>query len=97
MVGRTSGEIRAFALYGDATGEIDAMGLPVRRDWALGYSGAARIVYGHTPVPRAEWVNGTIDIDQGCVFGGSLTALRWPEQEIVQVEALSIHWPGMTM
>lgn len=94
MVGRTSGELRAFALYGDTTGEVDAMGLPVRRDWAAGYSGAARIVYGHTPVPRAEWVNGTIDIDQGCVFGGALTALRWPEQDLVQVQALAVHWPG---
>ena len=38
------------------------------------------VVYGHTPVPRAEWVNNTLCIDTGCVFGGKLTALRWPEK-----------------
>ena len=45
------------------------------------------VVYGHTPVPEAEWLNRTINIDTGCVFGGSLTALRYPEKELVSVPA----------
>jgi protein phosphatase len=45
------------------------------------------VVYGHTPVPNAEWLNKTINIDTGCVFGGSLTALRYPELETVSVAA----------
>jgi protein phosphatase len=87
MIGRGSGAVREFALFGETTGEIDEFGLPVRADWAANYRGPTTVVYGHTPVVRAEWVNNTICIDTGCVFGGSLTALRWPEKEIVDVAA----------
>ena len=90
MIGRGSGAVRAFALYGETTGEIDAFGLPVRADWAASYRGATTVVYGHTPVVRADWVNNTICIDTGCVFGGKLTALRWPEKELVDVPAEAI-------
>ncbi|MFD1734509.1 hypothetical protein ACFSC4_29360 [Deinococcus malanensis] len=69
--GRASGRVREFALYGETTGETDEFGLPVRWDWAAEYRGEARVVYGHTPVPVAEWLNRTIDIDTGCVFGGA--------------------------
>ena len=85
--GRGSGAVRAFALYGETTGETDEYGLPVRYDWAREYRGDAMVVYGHTPVAAAEWLNNTICIDTGCVFGGSLTALRYPERELVQVPA----------
>ncbi|HZT44466.1 MAG TPA: polynucleotide kinase-phosphatase [Chthonomonadaceae bacterium] len=86
-IGRASSRVREFALYGDTTGETDEFGLPVRYPWAQDYRGATTVVYGHTPVPDAEWLNNTINIDTGCVFGGKLTALRWPEREIVQVPA----------
>ena len=79
--------MRDFALYGETTGETDEFGLPVRCDWAADYRGAATVVYGHTPVPEPEWLNNTINIDTGCVFGGRLTALRWPERELVSVPA----------
>ena len=87
MAGRASGAVRSFALYGDPTGEKDEFGLPVRRDWAAEYRGRARVVYGHTPVAQPEWVNNAINIDTGCVFGGALTALRYPELELVSVPA----------
>ncbi len=87
LQGRASSAVRAFALYGETTGETDAFGLPVRYDWASEYRGRAMVVYGHTPVPEAEWTNRTMCIDTGCVFGGKLTALRYPEKEIVQVAA----------
>jgi protein phosphatase len=87
MHGRASAAVRSFALYGDTTGETDEFGLPVRYPWAQDYRGQAMVVYGHTPVPQAEWVNGTICLDTGCVFGGRLTALRYPEREIVSVPA----------
>jgi len=87
MQGRGSGRVREFALYGETTGETDEYGLPVRYNWAGDYRGRALVVYGHTPVIDPEWVNGTICIDTGCVFGGSLTALRYPERELVSVEA----------
>ena len=87
MQGRGSGKVRDFALYGETTGETDEFGLPVRYNWAAEYRGKAMVVYGHTPVPQADWLNRTINIDTGCVFGGSLTALRYPEKELVSVAA----------
>ncbi len=87
MHGRASAAVRAFALYGETTGETDEFGLPVRYPWAQDYRGKAAVVYGHTPVPAASWVNNTICIDTGCVFGGRLTALRYPERELVSVPA----------
>jgi protein phosphatase len=91
MQGRGSGAVRAFCLYGETTGEIDEFGLPVRYNWASEYRGKAKVVYGHTPVPEAEWFNKTIDIDTGCVFGGKLTALRYPEEELVSVPAKKVY------
>ena len=87
MQGRGSGKVRDFALYGETTGETDEFGLPVRFDWAKEYRGSAAVVYGHTPVPEPEWLNRTVNIDTGCVFGGKLTALRYPEKEFVSVPA----------
>src|SRR5579871_5941480 len=87
MQGRGSGKVRDFALYGETTGETDEFGLPVRYNWAAEYRGAAIVVYGHTPVPEPDWLNRTVNIDTGCVFGGKLTALRYPEREFVSVPA----------
>jgi protein phosphatase len=85
--GRASRRVRDFALYGETTGETDEFGLPVRQNWAADYRGRATVVYGHTPVPTAEWLNRTINIDTGCVFGGRLSALRYPERELLSVPA----------
>ena len=90
--GRASGRVRSFALYGETTGETDEFGLPVRYPWAQEYRGAATVVYGHTPVLEPEWVNRTICLDTGCVFGGKLTALRYPENELVSVPASRTHY-----
>ena len=92
MLNRSSGAVREFALFGETTGETDEFGFPVRYDWASEYRGDAAIVYGHTPVADAEWVNGTICVDTGCVFGGKLTALRYPERELVSVPAAKTHY-----
>lgn len=91
MQGRASGAVRAFALYGETTGETDEFGLPVRYDWAREYRGRSVVVYGHTPVPEPEWLNNTINLDTGCVFGGALTALRYPERELVSVPAAWVY------
>ena len=91
MQGRGSAKVRDFALFGETTGETDEFGLPVRYNWAAEYRGRASVVYGHTPVPEPEWLNRTINIDTGCVFGGKLTALRWPEKELVSVPALQTY------
>jgi protein phosphatase len=90
--GRSSGRVRDFALFGESTGETDEFGLPVRLPWADDYRGDAVVVYGHTPVAEPSWVNHTINIDTGCVFGGRLTALRWPERELVSVPAARVYY-----
>jgi polynucleotide kinase-phosphatase len=92
MIGRGSGAVREFALFGDTTGEMDEFGLPVRRDWAAEYRGSTSVVYGHVATADAQWVNNTICIDTGCVYGGKLTALRWPERELVSVPAAKVHY-----
>jgi protein phosphatase len=93
MIGRESAQVRAFVLYGEMTGEIDEFGLPVRAVWANRYHGRAFIVYGHTAVRRPEWVNNTINIDTGCVYGGRLTAFRYPERELVAVPSERAYAP----
>ncbi|HUR04480.1 MAG TPA: polynucleotide kinase-phosphatase [Nonomuraea sp.] len=93
--GRASGRVRAFALYGDTTGETDEYGLPVRYPWAEEYRGRAMVVYGHTPTIKPEWINNTICLDTGCVFGGTMTALRYPERELVSVPAEQIWYESV--
>lgn len=90
--GRGSKRIRDYALYGETTGELDENGLPERLKWAQDYRGEALVVYGHTPVQEPEWLNNTVNIDTGCVFGGCLTALRYPEMETVSVDAKRVYW-----
>ena len=88
MIMRDTPRVRSFALWGDVSGKTDEYGLPIRGNWAQKYKGEAMVVYGHTPVARAVWENNTICIDTGCVFGGKLTALRYPEAELVSTPAL---------
>ncbi len=92
MQGRGSGKVRDFALFGETTGEVDEFGLPIRYNWAADYRGQAMVVYRHTPIPEPEWLNRTINIDTGCVFGGKLTALRYPEKEIISVPAAHTYY-----
>jgi protein phosphatase len=90
--GRASGRVREFCLYGQTTGETDEYGLPVRYPWATEYRGTAMVLYGHTPVPEPEWINNTLCLDTGCVFGGRLTALRYPERQVVSVPAAHVYY-----
>ena len=90
--GRASNRVRTFCLYGQSTGETDEFGLPVRYPWAEEYRGKATVVYGHTPVPNPEWLNNTLCVDTGAVFGGRLTALRYPERSLVSVPAQQVYY-----
>ncbi len=92
--GRASGRVREFSLYGQTTGETDEYGLPVRYPWAQEYRGRALVLYGHTPVPEPEWLNNTLCLDTGCVFGGRLTALNYPERSVVSVPAARPYHPA---
>jgi protein phosphatase len=87
LQGRASGRVRSFCLYGETTGETDEFGLPVLSNWADEYRGRPMVVYGHTPSMDVQKANNTYCIDTGCVFGGKLTSLRYPENELAQVAA----------
>jgi protein phosphatase len=91
MHGKSKGRVREVAMYGLTKAGLDEWGLPLRLDWAASYTGDAAVVYGHTPVVEPVWVNNTIDIDTGCVFGHRLTALRYPERELVSVPARRVY------
>ncbi len=91
MQGRGSATVKNFCMYGETTGEIDEFGLPVRYNWASEYQGKGMVIYGHTPIPQPQWLNNTLNIDTGCVFGGNLTALRYPEKELVSVPAQEVY------
>ncbi|MFD2705046.1 bis(5'-nucleosyl)-tetraphosphatase PrpE [Salibacterium lacus] len=84
-IGQSGKSVKTFVLYGDITGEKKEDGTPVRRDWAAHYTGKRLIVYGHTPVPKPRQLNHTVNIDTGCVFGGHLTGLHYPEMTYTQV------------
>ncbi|OJV99808.1 MAG: hypothetical protein BGO39_12445 [Chloroflexi bacterium 54-19] len=90
MPGNQSRSIFEFCLYGETTSDLDPVtGYPKRRDWAATYRGKPFIAYGHTPTRNLtpEIRNNTVNLDQGCVYGGRLSALRYPEIEFVQVDA----------
>jgi protein phosphatase len=36
---------------------------------------------------QPEWLNNTVNIDTGAIFGGALTALRYPGREFVSISA----------
>lgn len=85
--GRESGQVLSFAMYGQTSGKILENGLPERIKWAEAYHGEALVAYGHTPIAEVEWINNAACIDTSCVFGGKLTALRYPERELVSTDA----------
>lgn len=92
MHGRHAKAVRSFAMYGETTGERDEHGLPIRLDWARNYTGTARVVHGHTPMTAPGWSNEALCIDSGCVFGGLLTAYRWPENTLLATPADREHY-----
>lgn len=86
FIGKQSEAISDFCRYGDSGGYSEN-GRPVRKDWTIGHQKSLLIVWGHDPKPKPLLVNHTINIDQGVVFGGQLTAYRYPEREFAAVEA----------
>jgi diadenosine tetraphosphatase ApaH/serine/threonine PP2A family protein phosphatase len=87
--GKTGGYVWQACLYGENTGKNDEDGLPQRLNWTLDYESDTLVVYGHTPILEATWSNNTINIDTGCTFGGKLTALRYPERELISIAAFA--------
>lgn len=88
FVSASFGKVRSHCLYGPTTGNV-VNGLPQRLDWKPAYpEDAPFCVVGHTAFKGPVVVrHNTTCIDTACVFGGALTALRWPSREVVQVAA----------
>nr|WP_307989659.1 metallophosphoesterase [uncultured Niameybacter sp.] len=97
LQGRESPIIRDLAMFGETTGKVDEFGLPIRLNWSEHYKGSALVVYGHTPHLQAKIINNTINVDTGCVYGGKLTAYRYPEGEIVEVEAKEVYYESVRL
>lgn len=89
--GRDSSFVRNMALFGESAPRVEEDLPPDRRDWVSDYRGTALVAYGHTPVARSAIVNQTVNLDTGCVFGGRLTCLRYPEMEFVEVDASRVY------
>ncbi|WP_310831562.1 polynucleotide kinase-phosphatase [Paenibacillus pedocola] len=85
-IGKQSARIQDFCRYGDTDG-FDGKGSPVRKEWYTGHESGELIIWGHDPRPYPTVVKNTVNIDQGAVFGGSLTGYRYPEQQFVSVRA----------
>ncbi|WP_079508747.1 polynucleotide kinase-phosphatase [Mesobacillus jeotgali] len=85
-IGKQSPEVSDFCRYGDTDG-FNEKGKPVRKDWFIGHQTSQLIVWGHDPKPQPLKINNSLNIDQGAVFGGNLTAFRYPEKQIVSVKA----------
>ncbi|GIN84967.1 polynucleotide kinase-phosphatase [Heyndrickxia sporothermodurans] len=97
FIGKQSPVISDFCRYGDTDG-FDDSGKPIRKDWFIHHQTSPLIIWGHDPKPQPLFVNNTLNIDQGAVFGGKLTAYRYPEKEIISISAKkdyssSIHNP----
>lgn len=92
--GRVTGGAMSFALYGkpDPENRLDEEGYPIAEDWAATYGGDATVVHGHIVHDAPREMNNVIAIDTGCVFGGDLTALRWPERTYERVPARQEWW-----
>jgi protein phosphatase len=86
-------DVWQLAVYG-GTGDLEPGDLEKRHPWITAYEGRAAVIYGHTRILEPVWLNNTIDIDTGCVYGWRLTALQWPERRLVQVPAEAIHFPS---
>jgi protein phosphatase len=95
--GSQSAEAWEFAVYGPCTGHRDAYGFPERirptpLDWARAYTGRALVVHGHQAIDAPRWIGRTVNIDTNCSRGGALTALRYPAQDVVSIQAAATYW-----
>ncbi len=91
--GRLSRVVTACAVYGAVRPVWHHDRPGGETDWPASYHGKALVVFGHTPTPLVETRGNTVCVDQGCVFGGKLTALRYPERQVVQVDARDTYYP----
>jgi protein phosphatase len=106
MLGRLSDRIFYFCLYGHTTNSTNVKAalersteeIVVAENWAEHYRGKPLIAYAQAPKAATgpEIHNNTVNLDQGCVFGGRLTAMCYPERSFVQVKAAHSYYPAAT-
>ncbi len=88
FIGQENNKIKNYCRYGDVT-DFNPGGKPIRKEWYLHHKTNELIIWGHDPKPEPLEINNTINIDQGVVFGGKLTAFRYPEKEFVFQQSYS--------
>ena len=69
-------------------GDEDELNDPDNPPWHELYKGAKTVIYGHWAMQGYHKTKNTICLDSGCVWGGSLTGLIWPERKAVHIPAL---------
>lgn len=89
-------EVSGLCMSGETDGQLDSKGRPVRTfSWVDLWAGGERVVcFGHNvcgDLPRLYGRGRVVALDTGCVFGGTLTPFRFPEQDFVPVQATRRH------
>jgi protein phosphatase len=87
LLGKSTPEAYDHAINGDEPLRNATQTYDCSLHWSSSYRGETAMVYGHFRIAEALWVNNTMCLDTACVYGGKLTALRWPERELVAVPA----------
>lgn len=85
--GRDSKKSKNMAIYGESVHDVN--GNVVRKDWAESYRGDAIVVQGHVAGDDVVIKNNVYFIDTGCVYGGQLTALSYPEMTISSISSFT--------
>lgn len=92
-ISKQSKVISDFCRYGDIQ-QTDRLSKPIRGDWFINHKTSELIIWGHDVKVQPFKANRTINIDQGVVFGGELTALQFPELKFKSIKAFN-NYVGM--
>lgn len=63
------------------------------KPWFEHYQGEKTVIFGHWAQLGLVRKDNLRGLDTGCVYGGRLTGLWWPEDKLVQVDALATYRP----
>lgn len=101
MIGRDTPPITAFCTYGSTPGEHALVQSRALADWAAELPEGVTVVFSHQPVVDVQDAGSHVAIDTACLYGGRLSAFRYPERSVVSVPAAKAYapaeWPEATV